>query len=138
LVLCATLAAIIDIPRIPPQTTLMSQTLPLIALGGALGSVLRYLMVAAIGAPWGTAAVNVLGSFAIGVLFILLDARTGWQLFLMTGLLGGFTTFSAFSLDTLKLIEAGQPLQAALYVLGSVALSLIAVALGVALARGIA
>jgi CrcB protein len=116
----------------------MSQTLPLIALGGAIGSVLRYLMVAAIGAPWGTAAVNVLGSFAIGVLFVLLDARTGWQLFLMTGLLGGFTTFSAFSLDTIKLIEAGQPLQAALYVLGSVALSLIAVALGVALARGIA
>ncbi len=116
----------------------MSQTIPLIALGGAIGSVLRYLMVAAIGAPWGTAAVNVLGSFAIGAIFILLDARAGWQLLLMTGLLGGFTTFSAFSLDTLKLIEAGQPLQAALYVLGSVALSLIAVALGVALARGIA
>lgn len=115
----------------------MSQTLPLIALGGAIGSVLRYLMVAAIGAPWGTAAVNVLGSFAIGVLFILLDARAGWQLFLMTGLLGGFTTFSAFSLDTLKLFEAGQPLQAALYVVTSVALSMIAVALGVALARGI-
>jgi CrcB protein len=116
----------------------MSQTLPLIALGGAIGSVLRYLMVAAVGAPWGTALVNVLGSFAIGVLFVLLDARTGWQLFLMTGLLGGFTTFSAFSLDTLKLIEAGQPLQAALYGLGSVTLSLIAVALGVALARGFA
>jgi CrcB protein len=116
----------------------MSQTLPLIALGGAIGSVLRYLLVAAVGAPWGTALVNLLGSFAIGVLFVLLDTRTGWQLFLMTGLLGGFTTFSAFSLDTLKLIEAGQPLQAALYVLGSVALSLIAVALGVALARGFA
>jgi CrcB protein len=115
----------------------MSQTLPLIALGGALGSVLRYLMVAAIGAPWGTAAVNVLGSFAIGALFVLLDTRTGWQLFLMTGLLGGFTTFSAFSLDTLKLIQAGQPGQAALYVLASVALSLTAVALGVALAKGL-
>jgi fluoride exporter len=131
-------AANIDIPRIPPQTTAMSHTLPLIALGGAVGSVLRYLMVAAIGAPWGTAAVNVVGSFAIGMLFILLDARAGWQLFLMTGVLGGFTTFSAFSLDTLKLFEQGQPLQAALYVLGSVALSLIAVALGVALARGFA
>jgi CrcB protein len=116
----------------------MSQTLPLIALGGALGSVLRYLMVAAVGAPWGTAAVNVIGSFAIGVLFVLLDTRVGWQLFLMTGLLGGFTTFSAFSLDTIKLFEAGQPLEAALYVLGSVTLSLIAVALGVALARGFA
>lgn len=115
----------------------MSQTLPLIALGGALGSMLRYLMVAAIGAPLGTAAVNVLGSFAIGVVFVLLDARAGWQLFMMTGLLGGFTTFSAFSLDTLKLIEAGNALLAAVYVLGSVALSLSAVALGVALARGI-
>jgi fluoride exporter len=114
----------------------MSQTLSLIALGGALGSVLRYLMVTAIGAPVGTLLVNVLGSFAIGVLIILIDARTGWQLFLMTGLLGGFTTFSAFSLDTLKLVEQGQTLQALGYVLGSVVLSLLAVALGVTLARG--
>jgi len=116
----------------------MSQTLPLIALGGALGSVLRYLMVAAIGAPLGTLAVNVLGSFAIGVLFVWLGAREGWQLFLMTGVLGGFTTFSAFSLDTLKLIEAGQTLPAVGYVLGSVLLSLAAVAFGVALTRGFA
>lgn len=116
----------------------MSLTLPLIALGGAAGSVLRYLMVSAIGAPLGTAAVNVLGSFAIGVLFVALGSREGWQLLLMTGLLGGFTTFSAFSLDTLKLVEAGQLGQAALYVLGSVALSLIAVALGVAIARSFA
>ncbi|MGL4236193.1 fluoride efflux transporter FluC [Tabrizicola sp.] len=116
----------------------MSQNLPLIALGGALGSMLRYLMVAAIGAPWGTALVNVLGSLAIGVLFIVLDSRAGWQLFLMTGVLGGFTTFSAFSLDTLKLFELGQPLQAAVYVFGSVALSLSATVLGVALARGFA
>ena len=115
----------------------MSQTLPLIALGGALGSVLRYLMVAAVGAPWGTAAVNVLGSFAIGALFVLLDSRAGWQLFLMTGVLGGFTTFSAFSLDSLKLVQQGQPLTAALYVLASVTLSMIAVALGVAFARGL-
>lgn len=114
----------------------MSLTLPLIALGGAIGSILRYLMVTAIGAPLGTVAVNLVGSFAIGVLFVLIP-REGWQLFLMTGLLGGFTTFSAFSLDTLKLIQQGQTLQAALYVLASVALSLIAVALGVALARGL-
>jgi fluoride exporter len=113
----------------------MSQTLPLIALGGAIGSVLRYLMVTAIGAPIGTLAVNVLGSFAIGVLFVWLGAREGWQLFLMTGVLGGFTTFSAFSLDTLKLLQAGQTLQAAAYVGASVALSLAAVALGVALMK---
>ena len=115
----------------------MSQTLPLIALGGAAGSVLRYLMATAIGAPLGTAAVNVLGSFVIGLLFILLG-REGWQVLLMTGLLGGFTTFSAFSLDTLRLVELGQPLQAAAYVLGSVALSLLAVALGASLARSFA
>ncbi len=115
----------------------MSLTLPLIALGGALGSVLRYLMVSAIGAPWGTAVVNVAGSFAIGFLFVLLGSRIGWQVFLLTGLLGGFTTFSAFSLDTLKLVETGQTQQAALYVLASVTLSLFAVALGVALARGL-
>lgn len=114
----------------------MSQTLPLIALGGAAGSVLRYLMATAIGAPLGTAAVNVLGSFVIGLLFILLG-REGWQVLLMTGLLGGFTTFSAFSLDTLKLIERGQPLQALAYVAGSVALSLLAVALGAAIARSL-
>jgi fluoride exporter len=115
----------------------MSQTLSLVALGGAIGSVLRYLMVAAIGASWGTAAVNVLGSFLIGVLFVGLGARDGWQLFLMTGLLGGFTTFSAFSLDALKLLDTGGPLQAAIYVLGSVTLSLAAVALGVAIARSL-
>ena len=116
----------------------MFQTLPLIALGGALGSVLRFLAVAAIGAPLGTAVVNVLGSFIIGAVFVLLDTRAGWQLFLMTGVMGGFTTFSAFSLDTLKLIQQGQTLQAAAYVLGSVALSLAAVALGVTLARSFA
>jgi CrcB protein len=115
----------------------MSATLPLIALGGALGSVLRYLMVTAIGAPWGTLAVNVAGSFAIGMIFALAP-RDGWQLFLMTGVLGGFTTFSAFSLDALKLIQAGQAPLAGAYVLGSVALSLAGVALGVALARGLA
>jgi fluoride exporter len=115
----------------------MSLTLPLIALGGAAGSVLRYLMVSAIGTPLGTTAVNALGSFAIGVLFVALGSRDSWQVFLMVGLLGGFTTFSAFSLDTLKLVEAGQPLLAAGYALGSVALSLIAVALGAALARGL-
>lgn len=115
----------------------MSQTLSLIALGGAVGAVLRYLMVAAIGAPLGTAAVNVIGSLAIGMLVVLLAQRGAWHPFLITGVLGGFTTFSAFSLDTLKLIEAGEALQATAYVAGSVLLSLAAVALGAALARGL-
>ncbi len=114
----------------------MFLTLFQVAIGGAIGSVLRTLMVVGIGAPMATLAINVLGSFAMGVLFITLAARTSLSPLLMTGVLGGFTTFSAFSLDALRLWEAGQTLQAALYVLGSVILSLVAVALGAALARG--
>ncbi len=114
----------------------MILSLSYVAIGGAIGSVLRYLMVAGIGAPVATLLVNVAGSFAMGVLFILLASRTSLSPLLMTGVLGGFTTFSAFSLDALKLWEGGQSLQAMLYVLASVILSLVAVALGAALARG--
>ncbi len=108
-----------------------------VALGGAIGSVLRFVGVQVVGAPLATLVINILGSFAIGVVFVLIDSRSGWQLFLMTGVFGGFTTFSAFSLDTLKLVQSGQYLPAMGYVLGTVALSLFAVALGVALAKGI-
>ena len=108
-----------------------------VALGGAIGSVLRFVGVQVVGAPLATIVVNILGSFAIGAIFVLMDGRAGWQLFLMTGVLGGFTTFSAFSLDTLKLVQSGQHLTAIAYVMDTVALSLIAVALGVALAKGI-
>ncbi len=114
----------------------MFLTLTQVAIGGAVGSVLRYLLVVGIGAPAATLVVNVLGSFTMGVLFIMLATRTSLSPLLMTGVLGGFTTFSAFSLDALKLWEGGQPLQAMLYVLASVILSLVAVALGAALARG--
>ncbi len=114
----------------------MFWTLSQVALGGAIGSVLRYLAVAAFGAPWAVAAVNVLGSFAMGVIFVALTSRPHLSPLLMTGALGGFTTFSAFSLDTLKLWQSGQIGQAALYVGLSVGLSLIAVALGATLAKG--
>ena len=90
------------------------------------------------GFPWWTLAVNVSGSFAIGLLAGLmgaLESGHGARLFLVTGFLGGFTTFSAFSLDALTLWERGAPLQAGLYILGSVLLSLIAAALGLMLAR---
>ena len=108
-----------------------------VALGGAIGSVLRFLTVASVGAPVATLIVNVVGSFTMGVLFVLLSARLA-PLF-MTGVLGGFTTFSAFSLDALKLYQSGQTAQAALYIAASVLLSLIAVAAGAALAqRGLA
>jgi CrcB protein len=112
-----------------------------VALGGALGAVLRYLCVSAAAFPYGTVLVNVLGSFAMGVLLIwLLESGTGharWAPLLMTGVLGGFTTFSAFSLDALRLFEAGQVSGALAYVFGTVVLCLAAVAVGVMLGRGV-
>lgn len=114
----------------------MFWTVSQVALGGAIGSVLRYLTVAALGAPWAVALVNVAGSLAMGALYVVLAGRGHLSALLMTGVLGGFTTFSAFSLDTLKLWQAGQTGQAALYVGTSVILSLLAVALGAALAKG--
>src|SRR5690606_31761018 len=89
----------------------------LVALGGAVGSALRHLVnlsalrLAGPGFPFGTLAVNLTGSFAMGVLVELIARRFGasneLRLFLMTGVLGGFTTFSAFSLDTAVLWERG-------------------------------
>jgi CrcB protein len=111
----------------------------LVAAGGALGSVLRYavsvLMVASLGAgfPWGTLAVNVLGSTAIGALAAL-GVEGGWRLLLVTGLLGGFTTFSAFSLEAALLWERAWWL-ALVYVLASVALGLAGFALGYGMLR---
>jgi len=121
----------------------MFSTLLQVALGGAIGASSRYLTgVAAIrlmgpGFPWGTLAVNVVGSFAMGVIVIVLGQFSANRLapFLMTGLLGGFTTFSAFSLDALTIYERGQHGLAAGYVLASVILSLGAIVAGMALAR---
>lgn len=104
-----------------------------VAIGGALGSVLRYLTVFAVGTPLATLVVNIIGSFAMGVLYVVLFQRTHLSPLLMSGVLGGFTTFSAFSLDTLKLYQSGQPGTALAYVAGSVVLSLFAVALGATL-----
>ena len=86
--------------------------------------------------PWGTLVVNVLGSLTMGALYILLATRTHLSPLLLTGVLGGFTTFSAFSLDALKLWQSGQTPQALAYVAASVLLSLAAVALGAALTKG--
>ena len=111
-------------------------TLVQIAIGGAIGSVLRFLTLSVASAPVGTLIVNVLGSMVMGALFVILSSRPYLSPLLMTGVLGGFTTFSAFSLDALKLWQAGQVLPALAFVCASVILSLIAVALGAALARG--
>ena len=114
----------------------MILTRSLVALGGAAGSVLRYLAVLAVGAPLGTFIVNLLGSFAIGVLFVTLGGRGPLVALFMTGLLGGFTTFSAFSLGALKLWQAGQGGWALVEVGAIVMLSRVAVALGACLAKG--
>ena len=117
-----------------------------VAVGGAIGAVGRYLTgVAAVrvmghGYPWGTLTVNIIGSFLMGVLIVALMTKDGGMRIaplLMTGMLGGFTTFSAFSLDALTIFERGQVGQAALYVIGTVVLSLLAIFLGVMIARGI-
>jgi CrcB protein len=120
----------------------MIQSILLVALGGAMGSVARFLVVLGAGRvvpgwPIGTLVVNVLGSFAIGVLYVVLTQRVHLAPLLVAGFLGGFTTFSAFSLDALKLWEGGAVVQAALHIAASVILSLAAVALGAAIARSI-
>lgn len=117
----------------------------LVALGGALGSVARYL--AALGVnrwagtpfPWGTLFVNIAGSFAIGLVMVWVlkagEVRESARLLLVTGLLGGFTTFSSFSWETWRLIEDGRLAWAGANILMSVGICLLATAAGVMLAR---
>ena len=124
----------------------MFSTLLQVALGGAIGAAARFLagvgVLRVIGPtpfPVAILSVNVVGSFVMGVFAVLAVQRglSGWQPFVMTGILGGFTTFSAFSLEAMALIERGAMAQAALYMALSVGLSVGALALGMALARGI-
>ena len=122
----------------------MFLTLSQVALGGAIGACLRYLSnVGAMrlfgpGFPYATMFVNIAGSFVMGVLLVFLAHKGGMRFapFLMTGILGGFTTFSAFSLDAFIIYERGQIGLAAAYILGSVALSILALTFGVLLTRG--
>jgi fluoride exporter len=117
----------------------------LVALGGGLGAALRHLTNLAAfrllgpNFPFGTLAVNVIGSFLMGVLVEVVARRFGasveMRLFLATGVLGGYTTFSAFSLDTIVLWERGAPGLAVAYVGLSVLLSLAAIIGGLWLAR---
>ena len=112
-----------------------------VAIGGAIGSMARFGLSRALpapGFPLATLTVNVAGSLAMGLLAALLAQRgAAWAPLLLTGILGGFTTFSAFSLDTLTLWERGQGAMAAIYVGGSVLLSLAAVFAGMTIGRGI-
>lgn len=118
----------------------MMTSLLSVALGGALGAVARFLVGLAVAFPIGTLVVNVIGSLLIGMIWAHFTARGlhGWLPLVMTGFLGGFTTFSAFSLDTMRLIESGRIGSAMGYVLASVILSLGACALGLWMAKGIA
>ena len=97
------------------------ETVIAVASGGALGAVLRYWLYNFVhdlmgkGFPYGTIAVNVLGSLAMGFLYVWLFDRyslgSQWRAFLLVGLLGGFTTFSAFSIETVNLAEQGEYLK---------------------------
>ena len=116
-----------------------------VALGGAIGASARYLTslgamrLMGPGFPWGTLTVNVVGSFLMGVLVVVLAQKGGMKAapFLMTGVLGGFTTFSAFSLDAFTLYERGQTGAALTYVAASVLLSLVAIVAGVLVTRAV-
>lgn len=119
----------------------------MIGLGGAAGSVLRYLL--SLGAtrwlgatlPWGTLAANVIGSFALGVLMELSGERriAGVQarLVLGTGVLGGFTTYSSFNLETLRLFEQGAVVRGGAYLLATILVCMLAGFAGIALARAL-
>ncbi|XOV88569.1 MAG: fluoride efflux transporter CrcB [Pseudomonadota bacterium] len=116
-----------------------------IGLGGALGAVARHGVAHVCNLlfgtqfPYGTLVVNVVGSFLIGILFVLLVERAllppVWRSVLIVGFLGAFTTFSTFSLQTLALFEEGRAGAALVYVGASVIVCVLAAALGLALAR---
>ncbi len=116
-----------------------------VAVGGAIGASARYLTnVSATrllghGFPWGTVVANVLGSFLMGVLVVVLAKKGGNHLapLLMTGMLGGFTTFSAFSLDAFTLYERGQVFTAAGYVTGTLVLGLGGLFAGILVTRAV-
>jgi fluoride exporter len=121
------------------------QNLLLVALGGAMGASLRHLVSGAVlrlmgpSWPWGTFLINVAGSLLIGALAGWLafhgERGTHLRLLLSVGILGGFTTFSAYSLETALMVERREYLQAAAYSLGSVAVGLVAVFIGLWIAR---
>lgn len=117
----------------------------LVGLGGFAGAVARYVLDGRISAatgggfPWGTLAINLSGSFAIGLLFALITERAAfpaeWRAPLMIGFLGSYTTFSTFALESYRMMEDGAWLTAGGNLLGSLALGMAAVVGGVALGR---
>jgi CrcB protein len=121
----------------------------LVFFGAGIGGAMRHAVnvgtarLLGIAFPWGTLTVNLVGSFLMGAVagWLAFKAGEGWsqhmRLFLATGILGGFTTFSAFSLDALLLWERGEPVSSLAYVAGSVLLSIGGLAAGLALMRAL-
>jgi CrcB protein len=116
-----------------------------IALGGASGAVSRHLLANWVHGFWegklplGTLLVNMLGSFAIGIIYVILVERqfihADWRGVLMVGFLGAFTTFSTFSLETITLFEAGHSFHAVAYMLSSAILCVVMAGLAIQLTR---
>ena len=106
-----------------------------VGLGGGIGAVLRFWVSENFAFPFGTLAVNVLGSFLIGIVFAIALHRFGERLslFVVTGILGGFTTFSTFSLDVLKLFQADKIAFAAFYIITTFTASIFVVFFAVAI-----
>jgi CrcB protein len=129
------------------QKKFVMNHLLLASLGGAIGAGLRYMVgnvairLFGISFPWATLFVNIAGSLLMGILIGVLARRTGTpeevRIFLATGLLGGFTTFSAFSLDAISLWQRGESVSAAGYVLASVIFSLLGLFAGLMIVRSV-
>jgi CrcB protein len=132
-----------DLPTVPGRALRLVRTrrdiLLVIALGGALGAAARYGLARALphspgDFPWSTLLTNVAGCLAIGVLMVLVVERLPTSRlvrpFFGTGLLGGFTTFSTYAVDTRALLAAGRPAVAAAYLFGTLVLGLVAVVVG--------
>ena len=117
----------------------MFQNALLVGLGGFLGSILRYLTGQLFSRysqiiPWGTFAVNILGSFFIGLILAFLEKNyeisSGWKLFLAVGFCGGFTTFSSFAYENLSFFQQNNILTSIIYISASIILGILAVFLG--------
>lgn len=133
--------------RVKPANRFKNMGYLIVFLGGGIGAAIRHGMNIGVGRalgtgfPYGTLIINVTGSFVMGLIagyFALKgDASQNWRLFLTTGILGGYTTFSAFSLDAALLYERGEVGAAGIYVLSSVVLSIAGLFAGLAIVRSL-
>ena len=114
----------------------------LVAVAGALGAMARYALVNLVGGrscPWGTMTVNIIGSFLMGIAYIIIVEKSlispDMRPLFMTGFLGAFTTYSAFSLEAWQLLDRGEWIPALSYILGTTILCIFALFIGVLMAR---